>query len=118
MIIKILLLCLLYLFIGWLVDRFMTDPYNPEGLHMTIIVMFTWPFIALGVIYFMIIDAIMNVVDWILERVKKRIAYYKKKKSDKNKCKTCLYNKSASSRPVCLECDNYSLYEPEDVRDV
>ena len=88
MAIKILLFIIGYLFIGWIVDRKMTDPDNPEGLHMTIIVMFTWPFIALEVIYFMIIDAIMNIVDWICERVKTIKWEFRKRKILRYACKT------------------------------
>lgn len=37
---------------------------------------------------------------------------FRKNEKTHKTCKTCLYNKSASSHPVCLECDNYNLYEP------
>ena len=49
-----------------------------------------------------------------------RVSYHSVDKEflTKGSCKTCLYNKSASSRPVCLECDGYnSMYEC-DGRDV
>lgn len=118
MAIKILLFILAYAFIGWIVDRIMTDPEKPEGLCLTFIIMFIWPMIAVSALAVFIMTMIINFLSAVIDGVKNLITYSKKNKTNKNKCMTCLYNKSASSRPVCLECIDYDLYEPEEVRDV
>lgn len=112
MAIKILLFILGYLLIGWIVDRVISDPENPEGFCLTVIIMIIWPLVAVSAFAVFIMTMIITFLSSIIDGVIYIIRYFKKNKSDKNKCKTCLYNKSASSRPVCLECVNYSLYEP------
>ena len=108
--IKTLLYVIGYIIMGLVINAILSDKNEKDPFYISFIVLLAWPLC----LFFMIPVVIVNVIYELCGFVAFIVMLCKKDEELHNKCKTCLYNKSASSRPVCLECTNGSLYEREE----
>ena len=68
--IKTTLFIFAYLLIGFVVDRILTNPKNPEDICLLFINMFIWPAVVFICVIMLIVSFIFAVVEEIVDRIK------------------------------------------------